>query len=217
MTVSQATKFRAPARGAAHWADVPEGQRAILNAAVEAFSRLGYHNASMRDIRKGAGVSLSHLYYHFASKMDLLYEIMRAGAQDLTDELVLERDRAGDDPLERFSAMLRVHVRFHAERSDLALVGNTELRSLDPARSQLIIGMRDRVGRLFLEVVREGLAAGAFRTSCPREVVRAIMSMCMSVAGWYQHDGPDSPEAVAERYVTLALRVLDSTSLRSQG
>jgi AcrR family transcriptional regulator len=184
------------------------GQRAILSAAVEAFSERGYHHTSMRDITGRAGVSISHLYYHFPSKLDLLYAIMRVGIQDLIDELLAERDRAGADPAARFAAMVRVHARFHARRQALALIGNSELRSLDAAGRAQIVALRDRVGALFLDEVLAGIAHAAFEVAWPREAVRAILDSCTAIAGWYRPDRPDGPDAIADRAVAVALRVL---------
>lgn len=189
-------------------ADAPVGQRAILAAAVEAFSELGYHQTSMRDITRRAGVSVSHLYYYFPSKLDLLYDIMRVGIGDLIDEMLAERARAGADPAARFAAMLHVHARFHAQRAALALIGNTELRSLDAPRRAAIIAQRDAVGTLFLDEVRAGLAAGVFDVPWPREAVRAVLDSCTAIAGWYRADGPSTPDAIADRFVRIALRVL---------
>jgi hypothetical protein len=38
--------------------------------------------------------------------------------------------------------------------------------------------------------------------------VRAILDSCTAIAGWYRPDGPDAPDAVADRAVAIALRTL---------
>jgi len=38
--------------------------------------------------------------------------------------------------------------------------------------------------------------------------VRAILTMIVGVAGWYRKEGPESPDAIADRYVEIAMRVL---------
>ncbi len=53
-----------------------ESQLAIRNAALEAFAELGYHAASMSEIARRAGVSKALIYQHFASKEDLLRDIV---------------------------------------------------------------------------------------------------------------------------------------------
>jgi AcrR family transcriptional regulator len=197
--------------------EAPGGQRAILDAAVEAFFERGYHHTSMRDITGRAGVSISHLYYHFPSKLDLLYAIMRVGIQDLIDELLAERERAGADPVARFAAMLRVHARFHARRRELALIGNSELRSLDAAGRERIVALRDQVGALFLDEVLAGVVRSAFDVAWPREAVRAILDSCTAIAGWYRPDGSDGPDVVADRAVAIALRALGFRPPRGGG
>lgn len=184
-----------------------EGQRVILKAALDAFVEHGFHGTAVRDIASRADLSVAAIYYHFPSKLDILYSIMDSGIRDIQADLIAERDRAGD-PVAQFVAMLRVHVKFHCRRKAEAFVGNTELRSLDQTRRRAIVAKRDAIGALFLEVAERGLARGLFDTPWPRETVRAILSMCTAVAGWYRKNGPESPDTIADRYADMALRML---------
>lgn len=86
------------------------GEKAILDAAVELFSRHGFDGVSMRAIALEAGVSKSNIYHHFASKDDLYLAIMQASAVrlgELVDELA---EGAGN-----FEQRLRVFARAHLE------------------------------------------------------------------------------------------------------
>ena len=49
--------------------------RRILRAAMNVWTRLGYHGASLKDVATEAGVAKSLLHYHFASKEHLLIEL----------------------------------------------------------------------------------------------------------------------------------------------
>jgi AcrR family transcriptional regulator len=49
--------------------------RRILAAALELWTREGYHGASLKEIADAAGVAKSLLHYHFASKEHLLAEL----------------------------------------------------------------------------------------------------------------------------------------------
>ncbi|MBO3143091.1 TetR family transcriptional regulator [Dermatophilus congolensis] len=53
----------------------------LLLHAREAFSALGYHNASMDDIAARAGVSKPVLYQHFPGKLDLYLELLDEAAE----------------------------------------------------------------------------------------------------------------------------------------
>src|SRR5713226_426616 len=44
----------------------------VIDAAVRVFNRRGYEASSMRDIARATGLSKSSLYYHVASKEELL-------------------------------------------------------------------------------------------------------------------------------------------------
>jgi AcrR family transcriptional regulator len=53
--------------------DTPEITRQkLMNAAVDLFLSVGYHNVSVREITEYAGVGKGTFYVHFASKRDLL-------------------------------------------------------------------------------------------------------------------------------------------------
>jgi AcrR family transcriptional regulator len=52
-------------------------RRCILEAAQWLFASHGYHGASIREIVQACGVSNAALYYHFGSKQDLYFEVLR--------------------------------------------------------------------------------------------------------------------------------------------
>jgi AcrR family transcriptional regulator len=60
------------------------GEKAILEAAVQLFSKNGFDGVSMRDIAEAAGVSKSNIYHHFKSKRVLYRSILRASTLNRT-------------------------------------------------------------------------------------------------------------------------------------
>lgn len=186
----------------------PDGAEAMLRVALSLFVEQGYHGTSMRDIAARAGVSVSAAYHYFPSKADMLRTIMVRVTEDLIADLETARDGAGPDPAARLAALARTHVLLHTRRQDESFIGNSELRSLAPADRRKVVALRDRVGQVFKEVVAEGCRRGVFGQPYSAETVRAILTMCTAVAGWYRANGPDRPEVVAERYAELALRLV---------
>lgn len=187
------------------------GREAVLKAALEAFFAHGFHDTSMRKIADGAGTAISHAYYYFPSKVEILRTLMIGVTTDLIHVLEAARDAAGDDPVERLAALVRNHVRLHTERQAESFVANTELRSLSAEERQEIVALRDHIGTLFKDVLDEGLRRGCFTTSRRDEAVLAIVTMCTAVAGWYRADGARSPEAIADAYADLALGMVGWT------
>ncbi|MFE4667517.1 TetR family transcriptional regulator [Streptomyces sp. NPDC056716] len=182
----------------------------ILDAAVDNFQRLGYHGTSMRDIARDAGITVASIYHHFPSKQRILQDIM---VRVLSDVISLTRNalmRAGTDPSGQLGAVTHAWALFHTSRRAEALIGASELRSLDEVGLRLVVALRDEQERMFRDIVERGAAEGEFLTPYPQEAVRAILAMGSSIASWYRPDGGVSPARMAERYAALALGTVGS-------
>ena len=75
---------------------------------------------------------------------------------------------------------------------------------MEPDSRQAYIALRDEQQQLVDDIVRDGVAAGLFRTPFPEDASRAVVTMCVSVATWYREDGPLSPDEIVERYLVIA-------------
>lgn len=178
---------------------------ALIAAAVEVMAVHGYHGTSVRDIAGAAGTSSAILYHHFSSKHDLLTTILDRGMDVLIAATEEALDAAGDDPADRLTAIVGAHVRVHLSSQRESLLGNSELRSLQPASRALIVAKRDVQQRIFDRVVRDGVRRGVFHTRFPEDAARMVTSACTAVAAWYQPDGSLGGEAIVERYCATAL------------
>jgi TetR/AcrR family transcriptional regulator, cholesterol catabolism regulator len=82
----------------------------ILAHATEVFYEKGYEAASMRDLARSSGMSLSGLYYYFESKEKLLYLI-----QKHTFGTIVERLRERLDEVSAPEQRIRVFILNHLE------------------------------------------------------------------------------------------------------
>lgn len=85
-----------------------------------------------------------------------------------------------------------------------ARIGSSELRSLEPANLEVVVGLRDEQEALFRAVIEDGRAAGVFSTPHPTEATRAVITM----GCWFRPSGPLTPEELGERYALLALQLV---------
>jgi AcrR family transcriptional regulator len=194
-------------------ATATHSEHQILDGALTVFAAKGYHGASIREIAARAGVSVAGIYHHFPSKQHLLDRLMDDTMDALIDRTEAALADAGDCPVERLSAAVATHVRFHVEFQQRSFVGNSELRSLvSPARER-VLRKRDRQSSFFESAVRSGAAEGVFDVAFPADTARAIVTMCTAVASWYRPAGRLTPEALVDRYVALALRLVDHRQL----
>lgn len=195
---------------------IGEDARARLwRAAVEAFAARGFHGTTTRDIATGAGMSPAALYVHHRSKEEVLYAISREG--HLTALELCERAlTSAPDPVDQLVRLVRDFVRHHAEHSTVARIVNYELAALDETHRGEIDRMRDRMDALVRELVERGCAQGAFRTDEPAMTAGAVLSMGIDVSRWYRADRGWSPDAVADHYCALALRMVGAAEGSSE-
>lgn len=201
----------------------PRGQsrnsrEVLVAAAVENFTTLGYHGTSMRDVARTAGVTVASIYHHFASKQEILQHVMITTITDVlgaTRRAVDEAVAAGrTSPTERLEALVDAWMIFHTTRQADALIGASEIRSLDESGRAVVVGYRDEQEALFRSIIDDGVSSGAFATSYPREAARAIIEMGYSVSSWYRLGGELSPEEMSVRYRELARGTVGDVSLR---
>ena len=107
----------------------------------------GYAAVTMHDVADRAGVARATVYRYFATKDHLLTEVAAAWAQRITDDL--DALAAGDDPVERLTAVLERIVRVAAEEltltSAIVQAVTADDSSVDEARTMLFLFVRDRL------------------------------------------------------------------------
>jgi AcrR family transcriptional regulator len=178
----------------------------LLLAAVEAFAERGFHATTTRDIAGRAGMSPAALYIHYRTKEELLYQISVFGherAVQILGDAVKQPGTAAT----RLASAVSSFVRWHAEHHTRARVVQYELTALGPEHYAEILALRRRTGEILRSVLEDGVASGEFRISDNRGTARAMLSLCIDVARWFDPAGPDSPAELGELYASLALRM----------
>jgi AcrR family transcriptional regulator len=181
------------------------GADRVRRAAVTLFRERGYHGTSMRTLSGRLHVEAPSLYYHFASKQDILFDILDRTLDDLLTGLG-RAVAACEDPEGQLRAGVRFHVLFHTHRRAEAFLSHSELRSLTPANLRRIIAKRDQYEQVFRDVVAAGVKAGVFEVSDTKLTVIAILTMCTSVATWFSEGGRLDAHAIVDCYTEMILR-----------
>ncbi|WP_168582656.1 helix-turn-helix domain-containing protein [Gephyromycinifex aptenodytis] len=182
-----------------------------LAGAISAFVEFGYHGAGMRVIAEHAGMSVTGVYHHYASKELLLVRILELAMNDLEWRLDAAMREALIDqlvPTRRFERLVEALALFHACRRDLAFIGASEMRSLQGVERLRIARRRNDVQRR----LEAEITSCVHRRLAPQQDVsaagRAISTMCTSICQWYRVAGPLSPEEVAREYARYAVRII---------
>ncbi|MHB8191504.1 MAG: helix-turn-helix domain-containing protein [Ferrimicrobium sp.] len=179
----------------------------VLAGAIRSFVATGYHGASMRSIAQFAHMSVPGLYHHHPSKQALLVRILDITMQDLLWRLQCARDD-GNSPIERVALVVEALALFHTRRSDLAFIGASEMRSLEPSHYRQIARLRDDVQQLLDVEIAMAITMNDLKVKHPRDAGKAIATMCTALTQWFQPDGPTSPEQIAKEYAQFALGLL---------
>ncbi|MEV6833129.1 TetR/AcrR family transcriptional regulator [Streptomyces sp. NPDC051133] len=188
----------------ADWRAYPgSGLPPVLMSALACFKEHGYHGTTVREVAARAELSVPGLYHHYPAKQDLLVAIVSYAMDDLWDRSTAALEEAGADVQRRLDLLVECLVLFHAYRRDLAFIAYSEIRSLTGEVRATYIGARDRQQRLMDQVLKDGVARKAFTTDYPREVSRAIVTMCTGVSQWYRPEGEYTPQQLAERYCVM--------------
>lgn len=180
----------------------------VLGSAIDVFTETGYHAATMRMIADGAGISVAGVYHHYRSKQSLLVAIVDMIMEELRPRLIRARDDGGSDPVERYSNMVEALSLYYVVRSDIAVVGTSETRSLEEPAAARIAGERRALQGLMDAELDRAAAAGAVTHPRPYTTARAITTMCTALPQWFDPIGPLSPEQIAQEYAGHARAML---------
>jgi hypothetical protein len=71
-----------------------------------------------------------------------------------------------------------------------------------------VAALRRRIEGLVEAEVRRGISRGELVVEEPHAATRAVLSLCIDVARWFDPAGRESPQDVARLYGTLVLRML---------
>ncbi|WP_419789250.1 TetR/AcrR family transcriptional regulator [Prescottella equi] len=179
----------------------------ILANALEAFHKNGFHGTSVRELARRVGVTVPALYYYYENKEAVLVTLLNTAVQDLIDRAQAAVAVGGDDPVLRFTNIVEAVVLNMTHRARQAAL-DSELRHVTPGNRRKYALTRKRVEVLATELVTDGVRSGAFVVDDVNEGVRALLGMGQSIARWYQPDGLLTPDQIANRHVTLALRIV---------
>jgi AcrR family transcriptional regulator len=160
----------------------------ILAAAASIFAAKGYHHASIREIARATGVSLSGLYYYFQSKEELLYLIQDHAFGTLLG--VLEERLSGvTDARERMRILMENHLNYFVQNMAEMKVLSHEADSLSGDLYHRVNAKKRRLTEIAMEILRELRPDSDLD---PRVATFALFGMMNWLYTWYK-PGRDVP------------------------
>jgi TetR/AcrR family transcriptional regulator, fatty acid metabolism regulator protein len=184
-----------------------EKRRRILEAAVRAFARKGYHACRVGEIASEAGVAYGLVYHYFTSKDEILETIFReTWTQMLTAIETVEED--GVPAAEQLRKVCAIVLRTWKRDPDLVRVLVREV-----TRSPHIQREVEEIEQAYValqRIVRRGQENGEFRTDLDARLAALIVYGALEelLTSWVMGQLDDSDEEVdrAERAVVSLVR-----------
>lgn len=171
----------------------------LLDVAARLFAKHGYAATSMRDIALGVNMLPGSVYYHFASKEELLAAVYGAGVSHLerVTQAAVEKEA---EPWARLEALCRAHLEVVLKDSDYAQVLIRVLPDDIPAVAERLRELRARYENIFRMVVANlPLAAGTDRRVLRLMIIGTLNWSLL----WFDPQGRDSPRVLARKFVGL--------------
>jgi AcrR family transcriptional regulator len=136
----------------------------IVRATVECMTKFGYHNFSMQDVARAAGVSKGIIHYYLLNKDELMMSVLDKVASDIENVLMSDMGSA-NNPTQKLQILIDVCFDISRSTREYYQVNMDFWTQINQKRE-----VRDAIARHYAKfretaarVIREGIDQGVFR------------------------------------------------------
>lgn len=171
----------------------------VRGIAAELFASKGFHETTMRDIARRAGMLPGSIYYHFPSKEDLLVAVYEAGVERLVERIDDADPGETAAPWDRLEAVMAAHVEAILDESPYARVIIRVLPDSAPGAADQSIELRDTYeARVAAVIATLPLANGV-----DRRLFRLFLLGAVNHVPVWHREGGQSPAGIAASLLRL--------------
>lgn len=150
----------------------------VLEAARDLFDQVGYEETTIRAIADRAGVSVGSVFTTFASKAEILGQVMAARIDLLASELDRVVPHLRGDVCDRVSSLLGIHYEFQMQRPKLFLAYVATAYSMTRARGYRPVGANPGLRLPIINILQGGIDRGELRPDIDIDVaVRSVAAI----------------------------------------
>ena len=195
------------------------GRQGILNAAALLFRQHGYSGVSLRAIAQGAGIKAGSIYYHFASKDEIVTEILNAGILAVHTKVVAAVDALPDGAPAAtvIHAAVRGHLRTLLEHGDYTSANVRIFGQVPPAVRDANLSAR-RDYETYLDTLLANLqAGGGLRRDVNISRFRLMLIGALNATLEWFDPAKGGVDALADDYADILLNGLLNSPLAQNG
>jgi TetR/AcrR family transcriptional regulator, cholesterol catabolism regulator len=182
----------------------------ILVHATTVFYEKGYDAASMRDLSRASGISLSGLYYYFESKEKLLYLIQKETFTTIVARL-RKRLEEIEDPAERIRTFILNHLEYFLANQKAMKVLSHEDDVLKNGFGSEITAMKREYYRICMELLDNYKRTRGLEFSS-RTAVLSLFGMMNWIYTWYNPRVDADARELAQEMGDIFLQGIGSAS-----
>lgn len=182
-------------------------RKQIIDTAVHLFYTQGYDGTSLRDLAERVGINKATIYHYFASKEEILYQILDEVGDSLYKGL-REARISSADPLACLEAMVRFQILYMEENLERIKVLVEEQKSLGSEFAGLTKVVQAGILKLYENVLGECMKQGKVRKFHLATAAFSIIGQVNWLYHWYRPDGPLRIADLADEVSTILLHGL---------
>jgi AcrR family transcriptional regulator len=170
----------------------------ILDAAARVLSANGYAGLRLTDVADEAQIQAPAIYYYYASRDELIEEVMWAGIADMREHVVAALSELSDDtpPLDRLLAAAEAHLRHALQISDYttASIRNAGQVPLSIRKRQIL--EEERYGEVWRRLINDLARQGRLRPDLDLYIAQMLVLGALNWAVEWWNPRRGSLEAV---------------------
>ena len=179
----------------------------ILEAAVKVFARQGFHQSTVAQIAKEAGVADGTIYLYFKNKDDILVQFFSFRAKQVFESFREEVDRA-QNSLDKLRNLIHRHLAEFQRDKDGAIVYQVETHQNSRLAEAQIKEMSKMYRDLISEIVEQGQQEGTIRKDLYVGLVKRFIIGAVDevINTWLHSNGEYDLVSMADPLVELFLK-----------
>ena len=183
--------------------DHDDKRKMILTTAAEVFANGGIVGTSMNEVAKACGISKANIYHYYASKNDMVFDILDIYLSELRD-VILGIDLSDQSPDQRFHSLARGFLLAYDGMDNEHKIQSEGIPLLPPDQQATLKAYQKDLVRLMSSTLQECAPAALADKEKRRDVTMSVFGMLNWFYMW-------NPHAIKEQRIAYAKTVAELT------
>ncbi len=181
--------------------------RRILEAAVKVFAEQGFHQSTIAQVAREAGVADGTIYLYFKNKDDILIQFYQYKTKQVFQKFRDEVEK-GSTAVEKLRNLIRTHLQEFQNDRNMAIVYQAETHQNRRLAFEQIRDMSKMYRDIISEVIEQGQDEGTMRKDLYVGLVKRFINGAVDevINSWIHSGGKYDLVSMADPLVDLFIR-----------